>query len=216
MDRRARGPYPARMIGGSRRRLVVGISGATGVLYGVRALELARAAGVETHLVVTQAGALTASQETDLRAGDLAALADVTHKVTNVGASIASGSFPTDGMLIAPCSSRTLAAIANGLSDNLLTRAAEVTLKERRRLVVLFRETPLTLAHLRAMEAVTQMGGVVMPPVPAWYLRPQSVEEVVDQAAGRALELLGVPVLELPRWNGLERRPAAVAEEGPA
>jgi len=204
------------MIGGSRRRLVVGISGATGVLYGVRALELARAAGVETHLVVTQAGALTASQETDLRAGDLAALADVTHKVTNVGASIASGSFPTDGMLIAPCSSRTLAAIANGLSDNLLTRAAEVTLKERRRLVVLFRETPLTLAHLRAMEAVTQMGGVVMPPVPAWYLRPQSVEEVVDQAAGRALELLGVPVLELPRWNGLERRPAAVAEEGPA
>jgi 4-hydroxy-3-polyprenylbenzoate decarboxylase len=188
--------------------VVVGISGATGVIYGVRALQLARAAGVETHLVMTQAAALTATQETDLSAQDIAALADVTHKVSNVGASIASGSFPTEGMLIAPCSSRTLAAIAHGLSDNLLTRSAEVTLKERRRLVMLFRETPLTLAHLRAMEAITMMGGIVMPPVPALYTRPSSVEEVVDFIVGRALDLFGIEVEDLPRWNGLRPRRA--------
>ncbi|HEV7773326.1 MAG TPA: UbiX family flavin prenyltransferase [Conexibacter sp.] len=197
------------MLGGPSR-LVVGISGATGVAYGVRALQLARAAGVETHLVMTQAAALTATQESDLQARDIARLADVSHRVANVGASIASGSFPTDGMLIAPCSSRTLAAIAHGLSDNLLTRAAEVTLKERRPLVVLFRETPYTLAHLRAMEAVTEMGGIVMPPVPALYLRPGSVEEVVDFTVSRALDLLGVSISEMPRWNGLAPRRAPV------
>jgi 4-hydroxy-3-polyprenylbenzoate decarboxylase len=202
------------MIGVGARRLVVGISGATGIVYGVRALELARAAGVETHLVMTQAAALTAAQESELRARDIAELADVSHKVTNVGATIASGSFATEGMLIAPCSSRTLAAIAHGLSDNLLTRAAEVTLKERRRLVLLFRETPLTLAHLRAMEAVTEMGGVVMPPVPAFYLHPTSVEDIIDVTVGRALELLGVPVDDLPRWNGLEPRGAGAVPEG--
>ena len=197
----------------ARRRLVVGISGATGVVYGVRALELARDAGLETHLVMTKAAALTVSQESELRAGDIAELADVTHKVTNVGASLASGSFPTDGMLIAPCSSRTLAAIAHGLSDNLLTRAAEVTLKERRPLVLLFRETPLTLAHLRAMQVVTEMGGVVMPPVPAFYLRPESVDEIIDFTVGRALELLDVPVQELPRWKGVRPRLADAAAE---
>jgi flavin prenyltransferase len=193
------------------RRVVVGISGATGVAYGVRALEFARAAGVETHLVMTQPAALTAAQESELRAGDIAELADVTHKVTNVGASIASGSFPIDAMLIAPCSSRTLSAIAHGLSDNVLTRAAEVTLKERRPLALLFRETPLTLAHLRAMTAVTEMGGVVMPPVPAFYVHPGSVEEIVDFTVGRALELLGVHVPNLPRWNGLRPRRADAA-----
>jgi 4-hydroxy-3-polyprenylbenzoate decarboxylase len=204
------------MLDPPRRRLVIGISGATGVAYGVRALELARTAGVETHLVMTQAASLTAVQESDLRARDIAELADVSHKVANVGASIASGSFPTEGMLIAPCSSRTLAAIAHGLSDNLLTRAAEVTLKERRSLVVLFRETPLTLAHLRAMEAVTEMGGIVMPPVPALYTRPDSIEEVIDFTVGRALELLGVPVLDMPRWNGVvPRRVGAASAELP-
>jgi 4-hydroxy-3-polyprenylbenzoate decarboxylase len=192
-------------------RVVIGISGATGVAYGVRALQLARAAGVETHLVMTQAAALTATQESDLRAPAIAGLADVSHRVTNVGASIASGSFPTDGMLIAPCSSRTLAAIAHGLSDNLLTRAAEVTLKERRRLVVVFRETPLTLAHLRAMQAVTEMGGIVMPPVPALYMRPSGVEEIVDFTVGRALELLGVSIEGMPQWNGLRPGRAAAA-----
>lgn len=202
------------MIGLGPRRLVIGISGATGVAYGVRALEMARAAGIETHLVMTQPAALTAAQESDLRARDIAELADETHKVTNVGATIASGSFATEGMLIAPCSSRTLAAIAHGLSDNLLTRAAEVTLKERRRLVLMFRETPLTLAHLRAMEAVTEMGGIVMPPVPAFYLQPASVEDIVDVSVGRALELLGVRVDDLPRWNGLEPRRAGAGVEG--
>jgi flavin prenyltransferase len=187
------------------RRLVIAITGATGIVYGMRALELAREAGVETHLVMTQPAALTATQETELHPRDIARLADVTHKVTNIGASIASGSFPIDGMLIAPCSSRTLAAIAHGLSDNLVTRAAEVTLKERRPLALLFRETPLTLAHLRAMTAVTEMGGIIMPPVPAFYLRPSSLEEVIDHTVGRALEVLGVPVRDLPRWNGLQQ-----------
>jgi flavin prenyltransferase len=183
----------------------VAITGATGVVYGVRALQLAAAAGVETHLVMSQPAALTATQESSLLVNDIAALADVTHKVTNVGASIASGSFPIDAMLIAPCSSRTLAAIAHGLSDNLITRAAEVTLKERRPLALLFRETPLTLAHLRAMTAVTEMGGVIMPPVPAFYLRPENLEEVIDHTVGRALEILGIPVPDMQRWEGLQR-----------
>jgi 4-hydroxy-3-polyprenylbenzoate decarboxylase len=197
------------------RRLVIAITGATGIVYGMRALEVAREAGVETHLVMTQPAALTATQETSLRVRDIAALADVTHKVTNIGATIASGSFPMDGMLIAPCSSRTLAAIAHGLSDNLVTRAAEVTLKERRPLALLFRETPLTLAHLRAMAAITEMGGIIMPPVPAFYLRPSSLEEVIDHTVSRALEVLGVEVHGLPRWNGLRRSltPAAFGEE---
>ncbi len=194
-----------------QRRLVVAITGATGIVYGIRALELARDAGVETHLVMTQPAALTASQESELRARDIAGLADVTHKVTNVGASIASGSFPIDGMLVAPCSSRTLAAIAHSLSDNLVTRAAEVTLKERRRLVLLYRETPLTLAHLRAMTAITEMGGIVMPPVPAFYLRPGTVEEIIDFTVGRALEALDVHVSGLPRWDGLQAAEAAEA-----
>jgi flavin prenyltransferase len=193
-------------------RVVIGISGATGVVYGVRALQLARAAGAETHLVMTQAAALTATQESSLRASDIASLADVAHRVTNIGASIASGSFPTEGMLIAPCSSRTLAAISHGLSDNLLTRAAEVTLKERRRLVVLFRETPLTLAHLRGMEAITEMGGIVMPPVPALYMQPSSVEEIVDHIVGRALGLLGLLIDGMPQWNGLKPRRAPAGE----
>lgn len=184
------------------RRLIVGISGATGIAYGIRALELAREAGVETHLVVSTAGDQTRAYETDLSAAQLRGLADVTYKVSNVGAAIASGSFKTDGMLIAPCSVRTLAAIAHGLGDNLLTRAADVTLKERRRLVLMVRETPLTLAHLRAMTQITEMGGIVMPPVPAFYLRPTSVEEIVEHAVGRALDLLDIDVADLPRWDG--------------
>ncbi|NUP36346.1 MAG: UbiX family flavin prenyltransferase [Streptomyces sp.] len=184
------------------RRLVVGVSGATGTALGVRALEMARKAGVETHLVVTPAGQQTRAYETDLSAADLAALADTAYRPADIGAAIASGSFRTDGMLVAPCSIRTLAAIAHGLGDNLLTRAADVTLKERRRLVLMVRETPLTLGHLRAMAAVTEMGGVVMPPVPAFYLRPRSVGEIVDHSVGRALDLLGVDVPDLPRWGG--------------
>jgi 4-hydroxy-3-polyprenylbenzoate decarboxylase len=182
-------------------RLVVGITGATGIAYGCRVLELARKAGVETHLVVTAAGQQTRAYETDLAARDLAALADVTYRPADIGAAIASGSFRTIGMIIAPCSVGTLSAVAYGASDNLLTRAADVTLKERRRLVLLVRETPLTLGHLRAMTAVTESGGIVMPPVPALYLRPQSVDDIVDHTAGRALDLLGIDVPDLARWG---------------
>lgn len=183
------------------RRLVVGISGATGIAYGVRVLELARKAGVETHLVVTSAGQQTRAHETDLSAADLAAMADVSYRPADIGAAIASGSFRTAGMVVAPCSIRTLSAIAHSNGDNLLTRAADVTLKERRRLVLLVRETPLTLGHLRAMTAATESGAVVMPPVPAFYLRPESVADVVDHTAGRALDLLGIDVPDLPRWG---------------
>lgn len=185
----------------TQRRLVVGISGATGIAYGVRALELARKAGVETHLVVTPAGQQTRAYETDLSAADLAAMADVTYRPADVGAAIASGSFRTDGMLVAPCSIRTLSAIAYAGNDNLLTRAADVTLKERRRLVLMVRETPLTLGHLRAMTAATESGAIVMPPVPAFYLRPGSVDDIVDHSVGRALDLLGIEVQDLPRWG---------------
>lgn len=182
-------------------RLVVGISGATGIAYGVRALEFARKAGVQTHLVVTPAGQQTRQYETELSAKDLAAMADVVYRPSDIGAAIASGSFRTAGMLVAPCSIRTLSAIAYSNGDNLLTRAADVTLKERRRLVLLVRETPLTLGHLRAMTAVTEMGGIVMPPVPAFYLRPSSIDELVDHTVARALDLLGIDVPDMPRWG---------------
>ncbi|WP_308166934.1 UbiX family flavin prenyltransferase [Nocardia albiluteola] len=186
---------------GQPPRLVIGISGATGIAYGIRALELARKAGVQTHLVVTPAGQQTRAYETELSARDLAAMADVVYRPADIGAAIASGSFRTAGMLVAPCSIRTLSAIAYCNGDNLLTRAADVTLKERRRLVLLVRETPLTLGHLRAMTAVTEMGGVVMPPVPAFYLRPGSIEELVDHTVGRALDLLGIDIPDLARWG---------------
>ncbi|WP_433566057.1 UbiX family flavin prenyltransferase [Nocardia sp. CA-151230] len=183
------------------RRLVVGISGATGIAYGVRVLELARKAGMETHLVVTPAGQQTRAYETDLTAADLSAMADVVYRPADIGAAIASGSFRTAGMIVAPCSIRTLSAVAYANNDNLLARAADVTLKERRRLVLMVRETPLTMAHLRAMTAVTEMGGIVMPPVPAFYLNPESVADIVDHTAGRALDLLGIDVSDLPRWG---------------
>ncbi|WP_231509449.1 UbiX family flavin prenyltransferase [Nocardia sp. NRRL WC-3656] len=182
-------------------RLVVGISGATGFAYGVRALKLAREAGVQTHLVVTAAGQQTRRYESEVSAKELAALADVVYRPADIGAAIASGSFRTAGMLVAPCSIRTLSSIAYGNGDNLLTRAADVTLKERRRLVLMVRETPFTLGHLRAMTAVTEMGGIVMPPVPAFYLRPDSVEQLIDHSVGRALDLLDVEVLNMPRWG---------------
>lgn len=186
------------------RRLVVGISGASGIAYGTRVLELARKAGVETHLVVTPAGQQTRAYETGLSARDLAAMADVTYRAADVGAAIASGSFRTNGMIVAPCSARTLSAIAYCIGDNLLTRAADVTLKERRPLLLLARETPLTLGHLRAMAAATESGAIVMPPVPALYLRPGTVGEIVGHTAGRALDLLGIDVADQPRWGSTE------------
>lgn len=189
---------------GGVRRLVVGISGASGIAYGTRVLDLARKAGLETHLVVTPAGQQTRAYETGLSARDLAAMADVSYRPADVGAAIASGSFRTDGMIVAPCSARTLSAIAYCVGDNLLTRAADVTLKERRPLLLLVRETPLTLGHLRAMTAATESGAIVMPPVPAFYLRPRTVDEIVGHTAGRALDLLGIDVADLPRWGSTE------------
>lgn len=184
------------------QRIIVGISGASGFLYGVRALELLRPLDVEVHLVLSPGAERTAALEAGLDVADVRALADVTHSAADLGAAIASGSFPALAMLVAPCSMRSLAAIAHGLSDNLLTRAADVTLKERRRLVLMTRETPLNLAHIDNMRAVTLMGGIVMPPVPAWYGQPQSVEDIVTQSTARALSLCGIAVAGLKRWTG--------------
>jgi flavin prenyltransferase len=187
----------------SRKRIVVAISGASGACYGVRLLEALRAApGIESHLVVSPAGWRNLRQELAMTAGDLKPLADHVHDIGDIGASIASGSFRAVGMAVAPCSMRTLAAIAHGLGDNLITRAADVMLKERRRLVLLVRETPLHLGHLRNMVAVTEMGGIVCPPVPAFYLRPKTVQDIVDQAVARALDLLEVPHALSARWSG--------------
>jgi flavin prenyltransferase len=184
-------------------RVVVGITGATGAVYGVRLLERLKAAGRETHLVASPAGVLSAHHELGLDRRALEALADHAHSPADIGAAIASGSFMTEAMVIAPCSMRTLAAVAHGLSDNLLTRAADVTLKERRRLLLMVRETPLNLAHLRNMTAVTEMGGVIFPPLPAFYHRPQTIAEMVDDTVERVLDLIGVAGAAPKAWSGL-------------
>ena len=189
------------MAGQERPRLVVGISGASGAVYGVRALEAAADMGVETHLVVSKAAILTLSQEMGLTPTDLAAMVDVVHKISDVGASIASGSFRTLGMIVAPCSVRTLSEIATGVTSTLLTRAADVTLKERRPLVLMVRETPFHLGHLRTMVRVTEMGGIIAPPLPAFYAKPTSIEEMVDQSVGRALDLFGLNWRPVKRWG---------------
>ncbi|MFN3931786.1 MAG: UbiX family flavin prenyltransferase [Brevundimonas sp.] len=185
-------------------RLIVGISGASGVAYGVRALDALRELGIESHLVVTRAALLTLSQETDLSADDLTCRADVTHRLNDVGASIASGSFRTMGMLVAPCSVRTMSEIATGVTSTLLTRAADVVLKERRPLVLMVRETPLHLGHLRTMAALTEMGAIIAPPLPAFYAKPASIAEMVDQSVGRALDLFGLDWSGVRRWDGLK------------
>ena len=184
-------------------RLVVGISGASGVIYGIRALDALRELGVESHLVVSRAALLTLSQETDLTADDLAGRADVTHRLNDVGATIASGSFRTMGMLVAPCSVRTMGEIATGVTSTLLSRAADVTLKERRPLVLMVRETPLHLGHLRTMTALAEMGAVIAPPLPAFYAKPGTVAEMVDQSVGRALDVFGLDWSAVKRWDGL-------------
>lgn len=184
-----------------RRRLIVGMSGASGAVYGVRVLQLLREAGVETHLVVSRAAELTRAHELGLSPSALRELADHAYAPSEIGAAIASGSFRTMGMIVAPCSVRTLAEIATGVSGSLLTRAADVVLKERRRLVLLVRETPLNLVHLRNMVTVTEAGAVVMPPVPALYGRPQSLDEMVTHTASRALDLFDIDVPGLKRWG---------------
>ena len=190
------------------RRIIVAISGASGAVYGARLLQVLQdTPGVESHLVVSRAGWRTLQHELDMDRAAVEALAHQVYDVDNVGAAIASGSFQCAGMVIAPCSMRTLAAVAHGLSDNLLTRAADVVLKERRRLVMLVRESPLHLTHLRNMVAVTEMGAIVCPPLPAFYLRPQSVGDIVDYSVARALDLLDVPHDLAPRWEGLALAP---------
>jgi len=190
--------------GSTPGRLIVGISGASGVTYGVRTLDALRELGVESHLVVTRAALLTLSQETDSSADDLMARADVTHRLNDVGASIASGSFKTMGMIVAPCSVRTMSEIATGVTSTLLTRAADVVLKERRPLVLMVRETPLHLGHLRTMTALAEMGAVIAPPLPAFYARPSSIAEMVDQSVGRALDVFGLDWSAVRRWGGLK------------
>jgi len=186
------------------RRLIVAITGATGSIYGIRLLQVLRdMPGIETHLMLSEAGVLNLHQELDMNRKDAEAFADVVHNVRDIGASIASGSFQSDGMIVAPCSMKTLAAVAHGLSDNLITRAADVVLKERRRLVLMVRETPFNLAHLRNMTAVTEMGGIIFPPLPGFYQRPQSIAEMVDHTVGRVLDLYGVAHGLTPRWSGI-------------
>ncbi|AOB33960.1 3-octaprenyl-4-hydroxybenzoate carboxy-lyase [Bordetella sp. H567] len=184
------------------RRLVVGVTGATGSLYAIRLLQALRdVPDVETHLVVSAAGVLNVKHELDMTREQVQALADHVYSVRDIGATLASGAFATAGMVIVPCSMRTLAAVAHGLSDNLITRAADVTLKERRRLVMMVRETPYNLAHLRNMTAVTEMGGIVFPPLPAFYFRPASIEEMVDQTIARVLGMFDIHVPG-PTWTG--------------
>jgi flavin prenyltransferase len=186
-------------------RVIVGISGATGACYGVRALELLAQLGAETHLVITKAARATLAQETDLTVADVRALATEVHAAHDLGAAISSGSFPTDGMLIAPCSVKTLSGIANCYDDTLLIRAADVTLKERRPLVLLIRETPVHAGHLRLMTQAAEAGATIMPPVPAFYTRPASVDEIVTQTVGRALDLLRLPHPATRRWHEVHR-----------
>jgi flavin prenyltransferase len=183
------------------RRLIVGISGASGAIYGVRALEILADMGVETHLVMTKAAELTLASENLPTSKSLKEKATFVHKIADVGASIASGSFKTDGMLIAPCSVRTMGEIATGTTSNLLTRAADVQLKERRRVVLMLRETPYHLGHIRTMAAITEMGGIIFPPVPAFYAGLDTIDTMVTQSVGRALDLLGFEAGGIKRWG---------------
>lgn len=194
------------------QRLIVAITGASGAIYGVRLLQQLRALpGWETHLVMSASGVLTAAQELDMKKAEIEALADVVHSAKDIGATVASGSFHTAGMVVAPCSMKTLGSIAHGLSDNLVSRAADVVLKERRRLVLMTRETPLNLAHLRNMTAATEMGAIVCPPVPAFYSRPASLDEMVDHTVGRVLDLFGIDSpAPMRRWAGLQGAAAIV------
>jgi 4-hydroxy-3-polyprenylbenzoate decarboxylase len=183
------------------KRLIIGISGASGVIYGIRLLEFLRDIGdVETHLVVSEMGKATIGMETDYTVGQVEALANHHYGIRDLAAAISSGSFATDGMVVAPCSVKSLSSIANSANDNLLTRAADVTLKERRKLVLLFRETPLHEGHCRLMTDVSRMGGIIMPPLPAFYTRPQTIEEIIDQTVGRVLDFWGID-LGIPRWD---------------
>ena len=201
-------PAPSAPANAARpRRIIVAITGASGAIYGVRLLQvlqgLRESAGVESHLLMSPAGLMNVQHELHMAREEVEALAHVVHNVLDIGATIASGSFAAEAMVVAPCSMKTLAAVAHGLSDNLIARAADVTLKERRRLVLMVRETPLNLAHLRNMTAVTEMGGIVFPPVPGFYQRPKTIDDLVDHTVGRVLDLLALPQTLAPGWPGL-------------
>jgi 4-hydroxy-3-polyprenylbenzoate decarboxylase len=196
----------------SQKRLIVGISGASGVAYGVRLLQLLRNAGVETHLVMSKTAEITFAYETDLKISDVVALADKHHAISDMAASISSGSFKTMGMIVAPCSMRSMSEIASGVTTTLLTRAADVTLKERRRLVLMVRETPLHTGHLRTMTALSEIGAIIAPPVPAFYAKPDSLEDMIDHTVGRVLDLFDIDVGIVRRWSEdptLKRRPGS-------
>ena len=186
----------------ARKRFIVGISGASGAIYGIRMLELLRRMDMETHLVMSRSAQVTLAHETDLSMADMRALADVTYSNSDIGAAIASGSFIVEGMVVAPCSIKTLSEIATGVTGSLLSRAADVMLKERRRLVLMVRETPLHLGHLRSMCAVTEAGAIVYPPVPAFYAKPESIEAMVEHSVGRVLDLFGLESPTVRRWRG--------------
>lgn len=188
-------------------RLIIGVSGASGAIYGIRALQALRELGVETHLVVTDAALETIRLETDFDRADVFALATETHRLNDITSKIASGSYQTDGMLVIPCSMKTLAGIASGYSDNLLLKAADVTIKERRRLVLVVRETPLSLIHIENMATVTRAGAVVLPAMPAFYQRPKTVADLVDHVVGKAFDTLGIEHHLLKRWEGAPTRP---------
>jgi flavin prenyltransferase len=189
------------------KRMIVGITGATGIVFGIRALVALREMGIETHLVISRAGEMTRAYEAGISREQLRALANHVHPINDVGASISSGSFRTMGMLIAPCSVRTLAEIASGVTTTLLTRAADVVLKERRKLVLMVREAPLHAGHLRNMLTITELGGIIHPPVPAFYTHPETIQDIVDQSVGRALDCFGLEMPNMPRWGGVCTEP---------
>jgi len=194
------------------RRIVVALTGATGATYGVQLLKRLHATpGIESHLIISDAATLTLHQELGLQRRDVEALAHVVHRNRDIGASIASGSYQVDGMVVAPCSMKTLAAVAHGFSDNLVTRAADVILKERRRLVLMVRETPFNLAHLRNMTSVTEMGGIIFPPLPSFYHRPASIADMVEHTVDRVVDLLGIENSHAARWGGMKAEQSDVA-----
>jgi 4-hydroxy-3-polyprenylbenzoate decarboxylase len=197
------------------QRLVVGISGASGVIYGVRLLEILHGMPVETHLVMSRAAEVTIAHETTLKVAQVHALADVVHAMVDIAASISSGSFKTMGMIIAPCSIRSMSEIASGVTSSLLSRAADVTLKERRKLVLMVRETPLHLGHLRTMAQLAEMGAVIAPPVPAFYARPQTLEDMIDHTLGRVLDQFGLDTGKMRRWGEEPETPRRLRRNEP-
>lgn len=187
----------------AKQKLIIGITGASGIIYGIRILEILKNLNIETHLIVSKAAEATLQLETDLKITDLKELASITYSIDDIGAAVSSGSFQNMGMIIAPCSIKTLSQIAYSINDNLITRAADVALKEKRRLVLMLRETPYNLSHIRSMQAVVENGAVVFPPVPAFYAKPQTISDIVDQTVGRALGLVGIDTGNVKRWGDI-------------